>query len=103
MQTAKRVFLIGMIAILGACVTTQAPVEEYNLAAGAIEAAKQVEAPKHASGFFHRAQESYRKGQILFKAREYDKARDEFVRARLEAEKSENIARLIRWKNGEVF
>ena len=83
--------------------TTQAPIEEYNLAAVAISAAKEVDAAKHASGYFHKAQEFYRKGQILFKAREYERARQEFIQARQEAEKAENISRLIRWKNGEVF
>jgi hypothetical protein len=84
-------------------VTTKAPVEQYNLAALALESAKAVEAGKHASGHYHKAQESYRKAQILFKAREYEKAREEFDMAREEAEKAENISRLIRWKNGEIF
>jgi len=92
-----------MFLFAGACVTTQAPIEEYNLAASAIASAKEVEAGKHASGLFHKAQESYRRGQILFKAREYEKAKLEFGNARVEAEKAENAARLIRWKNGEVF
>jgi len=88
---------------LGACVTTQAPIEEYNLAAAAIEAAKQVDAAKYASGYFHKSQESYRKGQILFKTREYDKARAQFLNAKSEAERAENISRIVRWRNGEVF
>lgn len=95
--------LLFCLLILGACATTQAPIEEYNLAAVAIEAAKQVEAAKYASGYFHKAQESYRKGQILFKAREYDKARIEFFNAKSDAERAENISRIVRWKNGEVF
>lgn len=99
----KRALLLVVVLANGACVTTRAPIEEYNLAAVAIEAAKQAQAAKYASGYFHKAQESFRRGQILFKAREYDKAKLEFINSRSDAEKAENVSRLIQWKNGEVF
>lgn len=100
---AKYLFVVTLFLSLSACITTRAPVEEFNLAVAAIESAKQVEAAKHASGLYHRAQESLRRGQILYKNREYEKARIEFEAARSDAERSENAARLIRWKTGEVF
>jgi hypothetical protein len=99
----KRGLLLVVVLATGACVTTQAPIEEYNISAIALEAAKEAEAGKYGSGYFHKAQEAYRRGQILFKAREYDKAKTEFLNSRSDAEKAENMSRLIQWKNGEVF
>lgn len=91
------------LVFLGACVTTQAPVEEYNLAFSAIEAAQKIEAARYASGPFHKAQESFRQAQILYQNQEYSAARDLFRIAIQEAEKAENAAKLIKWRNGEVL
>lgn len=91
------------LVLLGACVTTQAPVEDYNLAFVAIEAAQKVEAARLANGPFHKAQESYRQAQILYQNQEYDAARELFRTAIQEAEKAENAARINKWRNGEVL
>ncbi|GEM_PF-2052247 len=92
-----------LVILSQGCVSTKAPVEEFNLAVVALDAAKEVQAAKYAGGYYHKAEESLRRGQILFQNREYDKAREEFDIARKEAEKAENAARVIRWKNGEVL
>lgn len=88
---------------LSGCVTAPPPIEEYTLARTALEAARQVEAARYSSGFFHQAEESYRRATILYSEREYLEAQKEFVKAKLAAEKAENSARVIRFKNGEVL
>lgn len=88
---------------LSGCVTVPPPIEEYTLARTALEAARQVEAARYSSGFFHQAEESYRKAVILYKEREFVEAQKEFIKAKIAAEKAENSARVIRFKNGEVL
>ena len=94
--------VLSLLVLVG-CTTAPAPVEEYTLARAAIEAAKSIEAARYSLGYWHQAEESYRRAQALYKDRQYDEAQAEFVKARLAAEKAENSARLIRQKNGEVL
>lgn len=91
------------VLFLSGCVTTPPPIEDFTLARTAIEAAKGVEAARYSPGYWHQAEESYRRAQLLFNDREYKEAQREFVKARIAAEKAENSARLIRQKNGEVL
>ncbi len=92
------VFLLGV-----GCVTTPAPMEDYTLARAAIDAAKAVEASRYSPGFWHQADESFRRAEVLFEEREFEEAKAEFIRSRIAAEKAENSARLLRQKNGEVL
>lgn len=85
------------------CVTSPPPIDDFALARAALEAARGVEAARHSPGFYHQAEEAYRKAKLLYEEREYDDARSMFIRARLAAEKAENSARLIRMKSGEVL
>jgi hypothetical protein len=94
--------IVCFLAFVG-CETAPKPLEEYTLARAAIEAARSVQAPRHSPGFWHQADEAYRQGRLSFKDREYGRAREEFVRARIAAEKAENSARLIRQKTGDVL
>jgi|JI61114C2RNA_FD_contig_31_8314459_length_923_multi_4_in_0_out_0_2 hypothetical protein len=96
-------FTFGLFACVTSCQSIQPPLEEYSIARAAIEAAKSSEAPRHSPGFWHQADESYRKGRMYFSEREWGLARDEFIKSRLAAEKAENSARLIRQKNGDVL
>lgn len=89
--------------ILSGCITTPPPLEDYILARAALEAARQVEAARYSSGYFHQAEESYQKAQIFYKEQEFDEAKKEFVKARLTAEKAENSARVMRFKNGDML
>jgi len=91
------------VLLLSGCVTTPPPIEDFALARTAIEAAKGVEAARYSPGFWHQAEESYRRAQLLFEDQDYQLAQKEFVKARIAAEKAENSARLIRQKNGEVL
>lgn len=98
-----RTLAAAFILILAGCVTAPAPIDDYTLARAALEAARSVEAARHSPGFYHQAEESYRKAKLLFEEREYERAKEQFVRARIAAEKAENSARLIRMKSGEVL
>lgn len=96
------IFIFSLGGLSG-CVTQQAPNEEYTLAKAAIDAAKLVQAVRYSSGYWHQAEESYRQAKILYSNRDYEEAKNLFVKARLAAEKAENSARLIRQKNGDIL
>ena len=85
------------------CVLPPAPVEVYALARAAIDAAKAVDAARYSAGYFHKAEQTYRSAQQEFDEREYESAKEDFLRAKDYAERAENSARLIRFKNGEVL
>lgn len=89
--------------VFAGCVTAPAPVDEYNLARAALESARAVESARHSPGYYHQAEESYRKAKILFEDREFEEAKIQFIKSRIAAEKAENSARLIRLKSGEVL
>ena len=88
---------------LGACITTSPPIEEYHLARAALEAARRIEAARVAGGAFHKAEEAFRRAEILYQNKEYTEAQTFFNITIQEAEKAENAAALLKWKNGEVF
>lgn len=98
----RRGLAILALCLVG-CVTSPPPIDEYALARAALEAARNVEAARHSPGFYHQAEESYRKAKLLYEEREYTDAKAMFLRARIAAEKAENSARLIRMKSGEVL
>lgn len=85
------------------CQTGPMPLDEYSFARAAIEAAREVQAPRHSPGFWHQAEEAYRKARLLYKDKRWDEARVEFVKARVAAEKAENAARLVRQRTGDVL
>lgn len=99
-----RLFIgILFFAVMVGCQTTPAPKEDYALARAAIEAARAAQAARHSPGYWHQAEEAYRKGRIYYEDNDFNKAREQFIRARLAAEKAENSARLIRQKSGDVL
>jgi len=85
------------------CQTGPMPLEDYSYARAAIEAAREVQAPRHAPGFWHQAEEAFRKAKLLYNDQRWDEARSEFVKARVAAEKAENAARLVRQRTGDVL
>jgi uncharacterized protein HemY len=97
------VFAVTLMMLTLSCQSVPQPVEEYTLARAAIDAARAVQAPRHSPGYWHQADEAYRLGRLWYKDRDFQKAREAFVKARLAAEKAENSARLIRQKTGDVL
>lgn len=102
-QFLIRVGLCVLIIMLLGCQSGPMPLEDYSLARVAIEAAREVQAPRHAPGYWHQADEAYRKARLLYKDQRWDEARIEFVKARVAAEKAENAARLVRQRTGDVL
>ena len=98
-----RAVVFAFIALTIGCVSAPVPSLEYTLADSALKAAKNVQAVRYAPQLWYEAEESYRQGRILYNEREYEQARELFVKARLAAERSEVSARLIRFRNGEVL
>lgn len=95
--------LLLIFLALTSCITQSKPVEEYILARAALDAAKQVDASKYSSGFWNQAEEAFKKAKLYYDEREFNLAREQFLKAKIAAEKAENSARLIRQKNGEVL
>lgn len=79
------------------------PIEEYTLARTALQAAKVSGATSAAPGFWHRAEENFRKGQKAFDLNDNILAKEFFERAREYAEKAENAARLQSFRSGGGF
>lgn len=79
------------------------PYKEYTIARVAIESARSSGAPTMSPGYWHRADEHYRKASSLFDANENLKAKKEFKKAIRFAEKAENATRLKRFQTGEGF
>lgn len=103
MRGMTRIFLIVLIFISAGCQSVPRPDEDYALARAAIEAARAVQAARHSPGYWHQAEEAYRKARILYNDRDWKGAQEEFIRARIAAEKAENSARLIRQKTGDIL
>jgi hypothetical protein len=100
----KLLVLCGCFLFLATgCITAPPPIEDYTLARTALDAARAVESARHSPGYWSQAEEAYRRAKILYGDRDYEEAKQEFIRARLAAEKAENSARWIRQKNGEVL
>lgn len=95
--------MASFILLLTACQTTPAPLEEFAIARAALEAAKSVQAARHSPGYWHQADDAYRKGRQYYADRDYRAARSEFIKSRFAAEKAENSARLIRQKSGDIL
>ncbi len=102
-KKARHLSLILCLFFFAGCLTTPAPNDEYTFAKTAIDAAKAVQAVRYSPGYWHQAEEAYRQAKILYNNRDYEEARNLFVKARVAAEKAENSARLIRQKNGDIL
>ena len=79
-----------------------APVDDYNLAASAMAAARQAGAQRFATGYLAKANDYYKQAQKQYDNREYEKARLTFRQAKLFAERAENLSVLKRAQTGEV-
>lgn len=92
-----------MTMALSACVSMEPPILDFTLAETALKAAQAVQAVRYSPAHWHEAEEFYRQAKILFNEREYEQAQELFNKARISAERAENSARLIRFRNGEVL
>lgn len=100
LRTVLSIFAAALLSV--SCVTVTIPVNEFNLARVAVEAAREADAPRFAPGHWHKAEEAYKQAQRLYKDRHYSKAQRLFVEAKVHAERAENAARVIRFQTGET-
>jgi hypothetical protein len=92
---------LAVAIVFSGCVT-YIPVDEYNLARAAYEAARDADAPRYAPSLWFNAEQAYRDGQKSFKERNFGDARYKFTQTRNYAEQAENAARLARHQSGDV-
>ena len=96
--------IVLLICILSlGCQTIEPPIEDWVLARAAFDAAKSVQAAKYSPGYWHQAEESYKRARILYKEESFEEAKEEFLAARKAAEKAENSARMKRFQSGDVL
>lgn len=98
-----RFFLGALCFLFLGCQTIEAPIEEWALARTAMDSARAVQAAKYSPGFWHQAEETFKRARVLYKDESYQEAKAEFIAARKAAERAENSARLKRFQNGEVL
>lgn len=94
--------LVFFSATLAGCVT-YIPVDEYNLARTAYQAALSSEAAQYAPSLWFNAEQAYREGQKAYNDRRYEDARYQFSQARTFAEQAERAARLARQQSGDII
>lgn len=100
----RRTTLIALglaLFFFSACVTVSIPVEEYNLARAAIDAARESDSPRYSPGLWYKAEQAYRDAERLFRERRYSEAKKLFVEAKYLGEKAENAAKLVRFQQGD--
>ena len=95
--------VILLCLLFSGCVTPYIPHDEYSLAKAALDSAKAVQSVRYSAGYWHQAEESFRQAKILYLNRDYEEAKNLFIKARVAAEKAENSARLIRQKEGDML
>lgn len=98
-----RLLTLVFLVLVGSCQTIPEPIQEYSLARAAMEAARVVQAPRHAPLPWQKAEEFYRQARILYREREYVEAKSLFIKAKQAAETAETQARITRFKNGEIL
>jgi hypothetical protein len=97
---SKLTLLSFVLLATGACTTTR-PSVEYVLAREAFNAAKDSESARFAPGYYHKAEETFRRGVQAYQERYFDEAIENFKASRLFAERAENAAHIQRSKSGE--
>ena len=96
------IILLAALGISG-CVTMEAPLQEYTLARAAFVAAKEVDGARLASGYYHRALENYSRAEVLYNERNFEQAKELFIKSRIDFERAENSAQAQRKRSGEVL
>jgi hypothetical protein len=91
----------GLFFLLTGCVT-YIPVDEYNIARAAYEAARDADAARYAPALWFNTEQSYRLAQRFFKERNFASARAKFNQAKAFAEQAENASRLARHQSGDA-
>jgi len=104
-RSISNVLLVGGVLAGGltACVTPPPPYEDYTLARTALHAAQEVDSARFASGWWSKAEESYRKGEQAYKEVEFEQAKKCFRNTVRYAERAEDQTRLKKFESGDSF
>lgn len=100
-RTFRFVFFCSSLAIITSCVSTTVPLEDYTLAKTAFEAAVAADAARYVPQLFYKAEKSYKKGEQLYKERDYSGAKEQFLLSRKFAERAETESRKRQFKSEE--
>jgi len=92
-----------LVSIAFSACVTYVPIDEWNTARAAYEAARESDAARFVPALWFKAEQTYREAQRAYKDRDYEKAKVLFTRARIYCEQAENAARLARYQSGEVI
>lgn len=88
--------------VLTSCVGNP-PLEDYNMAHTALQAAQAAGAKKHVPGLLMQAEQSFSAAKALYEEKDFEKAGRLFVKAREIAEKAEVSTRVKKFQLGESF
>lgn len=97
---AKSLLFILFSVAISACAGNP-PIQEYNIARTALNAAREAEAPRYSAGFWHKAEENYQLGQKAYAENDFASAKVKFENSIGFAEKAENATRLKKFQSGE--
>ena len=98
---AQKCFYLICFFLVGSCASVLIPVEGYSLAKAAFDAAVAAESAKYAPQLFYKAEKAYKRGEKLYKDRDYEEAKRQFVASRKMAEKAEDMSRIKQFNSGE--
>ncbi len=96
-------FFLSIVVSSSGCVTSQdLPIDEWNIARAAYDAARDADASRYVPAMWFNAEQTYREAMKSYKDRHYTQAKKQFVEAQRLCELAENQARLARHQSGEI-
>jgi hypothetical protein len=98
---AQRSLYFLCFFLVCSCASIPIPIEEYSLAKAAFDAAVASESAKYAPQLFYKAEKAYKRGEKLYKERDYEEAKRQFVASRKLAEKAEDMSRIKQFNSGD--
>lgn len=101
MRYIQALFFYALITGFVACAGVP-PKNEYVLALTAIENAKKAQADRLEPKLSYQYKKLYEKALNFYEERNYNKAKEYFIKSRFLAEKAEVRARVKKYKNGEI-
>ncbi len=90
------VFVINLVACAG-----PKPLQDYSLSKSALDYARKAGAESLASGWYYKADTTFKQAESAYKNNENLKAKELFIKARKFAERAENSSRVQKFKSGD--
>lgn len=102
MNLLQALFFFSLAFSLISCAGAP-PKNEYVLTLTALENAKRAQADRLEPKLSYQSKMLYEKALNFYKERNYDKAKEYFIKSRFLAEKAELRARIKKYKKGEII